>query len=313
MITAKKMGCDTMNPAYHPGELKVQALAGAGEAANSVGRMIHPLIAHLFVDFIQSQPMVILGSVDAHDMVWTSILCGKPGFMKVKDERTLRIDNRPDASDPLRGNLLHGSELGLLVIDFSTRRRLRLNGSVIFEADGFYVRTRQVYANCPRYIQSRECELKNDISHSPRIVREAASLGEELQQRIRRADTFFIGSFHHLGGADASHRGGFPGFVQVVDERTIIWPDYNGNGMFNTLGNLTENPNCGLLFLDFEQGGTIQLSGTADIIWDKERALSFPGAERIIEFKIIKVIETEKATPLRWKFVEYSSDNPWFC
>jgi hypothetical protein len=55
------------------------------------------------------------------------------------------------------------------------------------------------------------------------------------------------------------------------------------------------------------------LSGTADIIWDKERALFFPGAERIIEFKILKVIETENTTALRWKFVEYSSDNPWFC
>ena len=83
--------------------------------------------------------------------------------------------------------------------------------------------------------------------------------------------------------------------------------------MFNTLGNITENPNCGLLFLDFEQGGTTQLSGVADIIWDKERALLFPGAERIVEFKILKVIETENATAFRWKFVEYSSDNPWFC
>jgi predicted pyridoxine 5'-phosphate oxidase superfamily flavin-nucleotide-binding protein len=302
-----------MKSAYHPGELKVQTRAGAGEAANSASRMIHPLIAHVFIDFIQSQPMVVLGSVDAHGMVWASILCGKPGFMKVEDERTLMIHARPDELDPLRVDLLNGSELGLLVIDFSTRRRLRLNGSVIFEPEGFLVRTRQVYSNCPKYIQARECELQNDGSLSPRIARQASMLGGELQQRIRRADTFFIASFHPLGGADASHRGGFPGFVQVVDERTLIWPDYNGNGMFNTLGNIIENPNCGLLFLDFEQGGTIQLSGTADIIWDKERVQFFPGAERIIEFKILKVIETENATALRWKFVEYSSDNPWFC
>ena len=302
-----------MNSAYHSGELKVQTRAGAGEAANSASRMIHPLIAHVFVDFIQSQPMVILGSVDAHGMVWTSILCGKPGFMKVEDERTLRIDARPDESDPLRVDLLNGSELGLLVIDFSTRRRLRLNGSVIFEPEGFSVRTRQVYSNCPKYIQLRECELQNNIPLAPRIARQSSMLSGELQQRIRRADTFFIASFHPIGGADASHRGGFPGFVQVVDERTLIWPDYSGNGMFNTLGNIIENPNCGLLFLDFEQGGTIQLSGTAEIIWDNERAQSFPGAERIIEFNILKVIETENATALRWKLVEYSSDNPWFC
>jgi predicted pyridoxine 5'-phosphate oxidase superfamily flavin-nucleotide-binding protein len=301
-----------MNSLYHSGELKVQTRAGVGEAANSASRMIYPLIAHVFVDFIQSQPMVILGSVDAYGMVWTSILSGKPGFMKVMDEQTLKIDARPDESDPLYDNLLDGGELGLLVIDFATRRRLRLNGSLINEPDGFSVRTSQVYANCPKYIQARECELQDDISPSPRIARHATSLGGELQQRIKRADTFFIGSFHPLGGADASHRGGFPGFVHIVDERTLNWPDYIGNGMFNTLGNISENPNCGLLFIDFDHGGAIQLSGTADINWDKERALLFPGAERIIELNILKVIETENATALRWKFLEYSSDNPWF-
>jgi predicted pyridoxine 5'-phosphate oxidase superfamily flavin-nucleotide-binding protein len=306
-------GCDTMDSVFHPGELKVQTRAGVGEAAKSVGSMIYPLIAHVFVDFIQSQPMVILGSVDANGMVWTSILCGKPGFMKVKDEQTLKIDAGPDESDPLCGNLLDGSGLGLLVIDFATRRRLRLNGSVIIEPDGFSVRMRQVYANCPKYIQARECELQNGVSPTSRTARKSSLLGGELQERIGRADTFFIASFHPLGGADASHRGGYPGFVQVVDERTLVWPDYSGNNMFNTLGNITENPDCGLLFLDFEQGGTMQLSGTADIIWDKEQALTFPGAERIIEFKVCRVIETENAIPIRWRFVEYSSDNPWFC
>jgi uncharacterized protein len=302
-----------VNSLYHAGEVKVQSRAGACEAANNAGRMIYPLIAHVFVDFIQSQPMVILGYVDAHGMVWSSILCGKPGFMHVKDEQTLKIDAGQDESDPLLGNLQDGSELGMLVIDFATRRRLRLNGSVIIEAGGFSVQTRQVYPNCPKYIQAREYELHDDTSSSSLTTRHATLMGEELKQRIRLADTFFIGSFHPLGGADVSHRGGYPGFVQAVDERTLIWPDYNGNNMFNTLGNITENPDCGLLFLDFEQGGTLQLSGTAEIIWDKERALLFPGAERIIEFKLLKVIETENATALRWKFKEYSSDNPWFC
>jgi uncharacterized protein len=302
-----------MNSVYHSGELKVQALAGAGEAANSISRMVLPIIAHIFVDFIQSQPMVIVGSVDAHGMAWTSILCGKPGFMRVVDEQTLEIDARPDESDPLCGNLRDGSEIGLLVIDFATRRRLRLNGTAVIGPDGFSLRTRQVYSNCPRYIQSRGWELPDDPSLTARLVRQAESLCGEHQQWIRRADTFFIASFHPLGGADASHRGGFPGFVQVVDERTLVWPDFNGNGMFNSLGNIAENPNCGLLFLDFEHGGTLQLSGTAEIIWDKERAVPFPGAERIIEFRILRVVETENATALRWKFMEYSADNPWFC
>jgi hypothetical protein len=301
-----------MNSTYHSGELKVQTRVGAVEAANNIGRMIHPVIAHVFVDFIQSQPMVILGSVDGKGMAWTSVLCGRPGLLAVMDEQTLRINALPADEDPLRESLRDGNELGLLMIDFSTRRRLRLNGSVVLGTDSFSVRARQVYSNCPRYIQARTHEWSNGVAPTSRVAQQAAALSEEFQQWIGKADTFFLASFHPLGGADASHRGGFPGFVQVVDERTIIWPDYNGNGMFNTLGNIIENPNAGLLFLDFEQGETLQLSGTADIIWDEERAALFPGAERIVEFKIRKVIKTENATALRWKFVDYSPDNPWF-
>jgi hypothetical protein len=301
-----------MNSTYHSGELKVQTRVGAIEAAHNIGRMIHPVIAHVFVDFIQSQPMVILGSVDSKGMAWTSVLCGRPGLLTVMDEQTLRINALPADEEPLCESLRDDNELGLLIIDFSTRRRLRLNGSVVLGSDSFSVRARQVYSNCPRYIQARTHEWSNGVAPTSRVAQQAAALNEEFQRWIGKADTFFLASFHPLGGADASHRGGFPGFVQVVDERTIIWPDYNGNGMFNTLGNIIENPNAGLLFLDFEQGGTLQLSGTADIIWDEERAALFPGAERIVEFKIRKVIKTENATALRWKFVDYSPDNPWF-
>ncbi|NVN92965.1 MAG: pyridoxamine 5'-phosphate oxidase family protein [Desulfuromonadales bacterium] len=302
-----------MNSVYHSGELKVQARAGTGEAAISVSRIVYSVIAHVFVDFIQSQPIVILSSVDSDGMAWASILCGPLGFMQVVDEHTLRVATLPDASDPLYGNLHDSAQVGLLVIDFSTHRRLRLNGCVVTGADGFTVLTRQVYANCPRYIQSRRCGLNSDASPSPRVTLQATSLNGELQRRIRLADTFFLASFHPVGGSDVSHRGGFPGFVQVLDERTLVWPDYNGNGMFNTLGNISENPNAGLLFLDFEQGGALKLSGTAEIIWDTERAELFPGAERIIEFNILKVIVTENSTPLRCTFVEYSPYNPWFC
>lgn len=301
-----------MNSIYHPGERKVQQRVGAVEAANRIGRTIYPVIAHVFVDFIQSQPLVTLGSVDGNGLVWASIVSGPPGFMEVVDEQTLRIHAVPDSTDPISESLRAGHDVGLLIIDFSTRRRLRLNGRVVEGADGFSIRTQQVYSNCPRYIQARTCDFNNNDSQSARIVRKAATLDGDLRNWISHADTFFVASFHPLGGADISHRGGFPGFVQVVDEGTIIWPEYNGNGMFNTLGNLIENPDAGLLFVDFEQGGTLQLSGTTEILWDEERAAFFPGAERLVEFKIRRIITTENAIDLRCKFENFSSDNPWF-
>jgi len=301
-----------MESVYHSGELRVQNEVGAVDAARAMERQVLPVIAHLYVDFIRNQPFVFLGSTDSQGMAWGSIVCGRPGFMRVVDEQTLRIDAVPDDGDPLSGDFGNGSEVGLLLLDFSTRRRLRLNGKTIMEKGGFSVRVRQVYSNCPRYIQSRTCESTGAASVFTRPAREAASLNSELRERISRADTFFVASSHPAGGADVSHRGGFPGFVQVQDAETLVLPDYNGNAMFNTLGNIIDNPYCGLLFLDFETGGTLQLSGTANIVWDKDHAAHFPGAERLVEFRIRRVVETENAINLRWRFNEYSPDNPWY-
>ncbi len=80
--------------------------------------------------------------------------------------------------------------------------------------------------------------------------------------------------------------------------------------MFQTLGNVAANPHAGLLFIDFEAGSTLQLTGRARIIWDPERAAEFAGAERISEFCIYGVVELAGVSPLRWQFTAYSPFNP---
>lgn len=81
-------------------------------------------------------------------------------------------------------------------------------------------------------------------------------------------------------------------------------------GKSNSLGNIVENHSAGLLPLDFENGGTIQLSGVAGILWDDEPIVDLPGAERLVDFRLDRPIETGDATSLRGEFVEYSPDNP---
>ncbi|NEO48940.1 MAG: pyridoxamine 5-phosphate oxidase, partial [Moorea sp. SIO4A3] len=111
-------------------------------------------------------------------------------------------------------------------------------------------------------------------------------------------------------GADASHRGGYPGFIQVISDNQLVFPDYAGNNMFQTLGNLTVNPHAGLLFIDFERGNTLQLTGIAEVIWDQSRFTTVPGAQRLVEFHIDQVLDTTNASPIRWRFGEYSPANP---
>ena len=80
--------------------------------------------------------------------------------------------------------------------------------------------------------------------------------------------------------------------------------------MFQSLGNLSVYSNAGLLFVDFENGGTLQLTGEAEVIWDKQQALRFPGAKRLLRFHLCEVIATEEAFSQRWQLVEYSPANP---
>jgi predicted pyridoxine 5'-phosphate oxidase superfamily flavin-nucleotide-binding protein len=120
----------------------------------------------------------------------------------------------------------------------------------------------------------------------------------------------FIASAHPHGGADVSHRGGNPGFVHVVDARTLLMPDYAGNTMFQTLGNLQVNPQAGLLLIDFASGATLQMAGTTRIVWDGQRVTEFAGAERLVEVTVAEVIEIADAHPFRSHTVEYSPFNP---
>jgi predicted pyridoxine 5'-phosphate oxidase superfamily flavin-nucleotide-binding protein len=111
---------------------------------------------------------------------------------------------------------------------------------------------------------------------------------------LAEADTLFLASRHPDAGADVSHRGGPPGFVVVAGPNTLRIPDYAGNMMFNTLGNLAVHPEGGLLLVDFESGDTLQLTGRATIDWSPAARAAMPGAERVIEFLIDRVVELSR-------------------
>src|SRR5262249_16192000 len=146
--------------------------------------------------------------------------------------------------------------------------------------------------NCPKYIQARIWEKGESRSEVKEFVSTSTELSDEQMNFIRQADTFIIASQHQTRGADASHRGGNPGFIQVKDRKKIVFPDYSGNMMFQTLGNLQLNPHCGLLFYDFSDGKILQLTGRAEIIWDEVRIREFAGAERLIDFEVIETRES---------------------
>lgn len=86
------------------------------------------------------------------------------------------------------------------------------------------------------------------------------------QRFIQTRDMFFLSTIDHHGWPTVSYKGGAPGFIRIVDDRTIAFPSYDGNGMFYSAGNIVENASVGLLFIDFETPRRLRAHGTASIV-----------------------------------------------
>jgi predicted pyridoxine 5'-phosphate oxidase superfamily flavin-nucleotide-binding protein len=91
---------------------------------------------------------------------------------------------------------------------------------------------------------------------------------DEDRAFIERLDCFFLATADELGRPTCSYKGGDPGFVRVLDDRTLAFPNYDGNGMYLSMGNLSRNPEVGLLFVDFERGKRLRVQGQATIVRD---------------------------------------------
>ena len=306
-----------MHEPFHEGEIAVQTQTGVRHMASRVGNGIHAAIPEAAQDFLRDQLFVVVGFADKTTTVWASFLWGQAGFMRAETNTTVRIDALPHPTDPFFAALRNAGEsglaVGLLAIEPATRRRMRLNGRAFLEDDGLFVHAGEVYANCPKYIQKRDQAAFDAVSGRMKAVSTLSSALSDAQQKwIANTDTFFIASAHPAREtADASHWGGNPGFVHVEsDGRVLTWPDYSGNAMFNTLGNLAVHPQAGLLLADFTTGRTLQITGQTEILWDAQQIALFPGAERAVSLSVKAVRETNAAFPLRSHLLEYSRFNP---
>lgn len=291
---------------FHPGEQAVQERLGIREHLEPFARkVIRPFMPEQHRTFYQQLPFLVAAARDAAGRPWATLLAGEPGFIHSADAQSLDIRTTPSAGDALADSLGPGADLGLLGIEFATRRRNRVNGRIVARDDGaLRLAVTQSFGNCPQYIHPREWSPALAERHPQ--VHQHRGLSAPLRRWIEQADTFFIATGHRDGeanhfGMDASHRGGEPGFVQVLDDNRLVWPDYAGNNHFNTLGNLVLDPRVGMLFVDFAGGHLLQLSGQASIDWDPPEDARFAGTQRLVTVSIDAVMELRDVLPIRWK------------
>jgi len=293
----------------------MQARAGVRDRIEQLGRtIIRDHMPDQHRELFGKLPTLLAGAVDADGQPWATMLHGPPGFVSTPDSRSMRVAALPAPEDPLQPLLTEGAAVGLLGLEPQTRRRNRANGTIaVASPEGFEIRVEQSFGNCPKYIQARE--PRPEARAPGAAVALGPRLGADARALVRRADTLFIASASAArpgrtgrgAGVDVSHRGGRPGFVQVTDTAAglrLTLPDYSGNRLFNTFGNLVAWPFAGLLFVDHASGSLLHLATRAELQHDGPELASHTGAERLLHLHLLAGCWRAGALPLAWSAPE---------
>jgi uncharacterized protein len=295
---------------FHDGELALQRATGERDAGARNGRIIADHIIPNAAGFIAGQQLAVAATVDGDGRPWCSALVGPPGTFTVPDLARVTLDRAAGApGDPLWAGIAGDPRIGLLFIEPATRRRYRVNGRVANpSADPLEVEVAEALANCPKYISRRVLTVEDRAPEGP--VTAGTDLGDAERRVITAADSCFVASANPDGLLDASHRGGRPGFVEWRDGRLWI-PDYPGNSMFNTLGNLRLHPRAGLLFFDHAGSQTLQLTGTTTTdLTAPDGAAATGGTGRAWTFTPSVWRRAPLPRRLRADFLDFSPFNP---
>jgi predicted pyridoxine 5'-phosphate oxidase superfamily flavin-nucleotide-binding protein len=302
---------------FHSGELAVQQRAGETAYAQRNSAIVTPVVVGAARGFLKHQNMVVLASRGEQQEMWASLVFGRPGFVGADGGKVFDVDLNQalaDPRDPLWSNLDREGRLGSLIIDLSSRRRIRINGPAHIDADGHLrIDVEEAFPACPKYITRRQTNLAGALP----LAGDGADLvsGSELTDRVlatvNSADALFIATQSAGPRYDVSHRGGAAGFVKVTGPRTLRWPEFQGNSMFMTLGNLELEPRSGVVIPDFARNRVVQMTGTAKSLWGQpDPHNESGGTRRFLEFTVERWQELPLPANLKTEFLDYSPFNP---
>jgi hypothetical protein len=300
---------------FHAGEVAVQERAGERAVAVRRATLIRDRLDDGMRAFLASQGAAAVGGMDADGALWASLWCGTPGFLRGEpggERLSLQTAlDCPVPGDPVREAVRERTALGVLVIDFMARRRLRINGHLDRVDDaGLELGVREVFGNCAKYIQRR---LRTDDvpSEANGALEGGRWLDDARRDLVHRADTAFVATVHPGRGLDVSHRGGEPGFIRIANEGELRIPDYPGNSMFQTFGNLDVDARAGLALVDFDRRRVLSLTGRAVTVFGAENP-EHPtgGTGRYWSFSVARWVEYSLPPTMTWTLLERSPSNP---
>lgn len=170
----------------------------------------------------------------------------------------------------------------------------------------------ETLGNCPKYL-NRKSVWPHEAS--PRLVSTSLPLSDEAARLVGRSDIFFLSSRHGTQSMDTNNRGGAPGFVRVLgnsadDGVSLVYPEYSGNRLFQTLGNLRADPAVGITFPDFETGDVLYLSGRAEILVGADAAAVLPHSGVAVKVTVEAARFVSDGLPFRGRLLDPSPYNP---
>ena len=172
------------------------------------------------------------------------------------------------------------------------------------------VKIDQSLGNCPKYLNK-----KHIVAHTPnpRLLSSSTHLSERAIDLVHKADLFFVASAHEHEDMDCNHRGGPPGFIRVTESEdsdessTIVWPEYSGNNLYQTLGNLESTPKAGLVIPDFETGDVLYVTGETKILIGTAASDIIAKSHLAVSLKITGAVFVGNGLPFRGKLMEDAS------
>ncbi|KAG2138413.1 uncharacterized protein EDB93DRAFT_1242107 [Suillus bovinus] len=317
---------------WHKGERDIQQKLGFHGAVSQSWTQIEGELPEQHRNFYSTRlPFIPVTTLDSRGRPWSSILAGPNGEIGWASSETydqLSMRAKVWDGDPLKANADYhadstdASQRKMLIagigVEFSTRRRNKFAGSVkAIEKQGglldICTSVNEAIGNCPKYITIRDLvpfpHTKPRVTYQELNIPLTGRLSPDLISFIHSSDTVFLGSSYSASEKDAprfpshlgmNHRGGRPGFVRVRnDGRTLILPDYSGNRLMTSLGNIEATALASLTFPSFTNGSLLYVTGTAHNFIGAPAQAIMPSQNALTAIEITGYIFIEDALPVR--------------
>ncbi|KAI5370699.1 putative pyridoxamine 5'-phosphate oxidase, FMN-binding split barrel [Septoria linicola] len=323
---------------WHSGEAEIQRKMQVHDLDNPTVPQLSPQLSN----HLQIAPLISLGALDKDGRPWTTLLAGQRpmsqplggGIIGIKTPITGKHDPvveelvGKEASGQVVREEGQGRMVSGLTIDLETRKRVKLFGRMIAgalstrddEVTGqqeaiaemqVVLKIEQSLGNCPKYLNKRRIE---PAVAKPELLSKSASLSDEALALLQKADLFFVSSANKDQDMDTNHRGGPAGFLRVASNdasgAVLCWPEYSGNRLYQTLGNLAVYPKAGICVPDFDTGDCLYLTGTTEILIGADASAYLPRSNLCVKLTVTSARFVTQALPFRGVAGEKSPYNP---